>query len=91
VQHPDHLVLSARQLFEWWMVYNLEPWGETRADYRAWAQACVTAGSDDVRLAWPYVDAELTSEEMLEEMARIEAAILESKKHGHCRENLDCD
>lgn len=35
--HPDYLLrmLTSRQITEWLAYYDLEPWGETRADLRA--------------------------------------------------------
>lgn len=41
--HPDHLLaqLTARQVAEWKAFYDLEPWGEIRADFRA-GQVCAT-------------------------------------------------
>ena len=44
--HPDHLLsqLTARQWAEWRAFYDLEPWGELRADFRA-GQICATVAS----------------------------------------------
>ena len=91
--HPDYLLekLSARQLLEWWVLHTEEPFGDVRADMRAWAHACIGWGALDVKLTWPYVDPGLSPEEIRAEMDRIEAAILETQQHDHRREDFHPD
>lgn len=82
--------MTAGQLFDWWTLYNDEPFGDLRSDLRAWAAAAATWGTRDVRLVWPYIDPPMTADELLEEMAAIEAHITEAEaRHGNRRENLD--
>jgi hypothetical protein len=87
--HPDVLFekLTAAQFNEWWVLYNDEPFGDLRADLRTWAHACMQLGSREVKLLWPYIEPDLTDEEMLESMDRIEKAIADV----HSRKNLDSD
>lgn len=87
--HPDVLFeqVTAAQLYEWWLLYCEEPFGDLRTDFRAWAHACIGWGSKEVKLLWPYIEPELSPEEILVEMDRIEQAIADD----HRRKNLNPD
>ena len=87
--HPDVLFqqITAGQLFEWWVLYCDEPFGDLRADLRTWAHACMGWGSKEVKLLWPYIEPELSADEIREEMDRIEQAIA----NVHSRKNLHPD
>lgn len=65
VVHPDYLLerLTAAQLWEWWVLWNDEPWGDLRDDLRSGAHAMLQAGGD-VRVSWPYVDGPMTADEI---------------------------
>jgi len=67
--------MPASWFYEWWVLWNEEPWGELRADLRAWAELCMGMGSTEVRLDWPYVEPEWTIEEIRDEIARLEAEL----------------
>lgn len=83
IVHPDVLFeqITAAQFFEWWLLYSEEPFGDLRADLRTWAHACMQWGSKDVKLLWPYIESEMSEEEMLAEMDRIEQAIADGKRN----------
>jgi hypothetical protein len=83
--------MPANWLYEWWLLSQEEPWGEDRADLRAWAHAIISMGSQDVQLVWPYIDPGLSPEELQSEIDRLEAAINRNKQHGNRSENHDCD
>lgn len=77
--------MPAGWLYEWWLLWNDEPWGELRADLRHWAQVCMSLGSTEVKLEWPYVEPGWTIEEIQDEMDRLERELAD----GDRRENLD--
>jgi hypothetical protein len=87
--HPDVLFakLTAAQFNEWWLLYNDEPFGDVRSDLRLWAHACLGWGVKEVKLAWPYIEPQLTDEEILSEMERIEEALADV----HSRQNQHTD
>lgn len=73
------------------MLHGEEPWGETRADLRAWAHVIMGLGGKGLQLAWPYTGDEWTVAEIQAEMDRIEAAEQKAAAHGNRRENQHCD
>jgi hypothetical protein len=77
VIHPDVLFerLTTAQFFEWWTLYNDEPFGDTRADLRAWAHVCLGLGAKGIQLVWPYIEEGWTPEEIESETERIEQAL----------------
>lgn len=54
------------------MLWNEEPFGDTREDLRAWAHVCLSMGAKEVRLEWPYIDPVMTATEIMDEIARLE-------------------
>jgi len=77
--------MPAWQLLEWWLVYEEEPFGDAREDLRAWAHAIMSMGGRGLQLVWPYVEPEMTVDEVASEIDRLEAAIAknESLHRGH--------
>lgn len=74
VEHPNRLTLSREELDDWYAVWNLEPWGDARDDYRALAYqsrwSYMLNGSEGSQEppkgVWPYFE---TTEDMpIEEM-----------------------
>lgn len=62
--HPDELLprLTASQLLDWWALWDLDPWGQQRQDFRAAAQIN-SLGSTRIVWQWPYYE----TREMIEE------------------------
>lgn len=73
--------MSAEELFEWWTLFNDEPWGEMRADLRAWAHACLSLGAKGIQLTWPYTPPEWTDDDIKAEMDRIEREACVNRNH----------
>lgn len=70
--HPDLLLeqLTPAQLWEWWELYNDEPWGEQREDLRACAVLGASVGVRELTPLWPYYR-ELTLEEIASEAGQL--------------------
>lgn len=72
--HPDNLKLTAGQLFEWWILWNEEPWGDRREDLRTWAHAGLMFGVKELEPHWPYFPPEWTLDEIRERTRELEEA-----------------
>lgn len=88
--HPDYLLphLTASQLVDWWVLSQIEPWGETRADQREAASLAVEAGMEDWTLSYPYYYKE-TAEEVLAEFEEIKRRIRTNASHRQHDSNSD--
>ena len=64
IAHPDRVSeqLTSEQLCDWWAYFQHDPWGDMRADYRAF-MASKGAWSDKLLPEWPYVETPMTPEE----------------------------
>ena len=70
--HPDLLPLTAGQLWDWFIYYAEEPFGDTRDDLRQIAALGVQLGIDDMRLTWPYREELPSRDELKEEIEQLE-------------------
>jgi len=75
-------MLTPRQLCDWWVMYQLEPWGEFRSDLREGASLMLAAGVDGATVNWPYLDQPPTADEIRQQMANLEHQI-----NGHSSKN----
>lgn len=67
VDHPGQLAsrLTPEQLADWWLYYQCDPWGDQRADYRAFF-AARAAYVEEATPDWPYIEPGFTAEELRE-------------------------
>jgi hypothetical protein len=63
VIHPRRLSVEPEELYDWWLYFNCDPWGDIRDDYRAFF-ASHGSMSDEVKPTWPYVDEPISAEEI---------------------------
>ena len=72
--HPDELLakLTAKQFYDWILLYSEEPWGELRQDMRELAKLCIKAGMPESSLEFPYWPQPITLEEYQETIAEAE-------------------
>jgi len=58
-RHPRYLIqdLTTDELLDWLALYEIDPWGETRRDYRAAVASMWVRGAkfEDVRPTYPHV------------------------------------
>ena len=68
--HPSRLAeqFTPAELADWWVYYQCEPWGDKRADYRAFF-AARAAYCEDAVPEWPYVEPAFTAEDLKEAMS----------------------
>ena len=60
--------LTREQLADWWLYYQHDPWGERRADYRAF---CSQRIAENAMPEWPYVEPPFTADEIQEALREL--------------------
>lgn len=75
--------MPAAWLLDWWTLWCDEPWGDDRADLRAWAHVLMGLGAKNLELTWPY-STEWTIADIQAEIDRLE---MELGDDGDRREN----
>lgn len=77
------------ELNDWLALYDVDPWGERRADMRSAVNALQSNGCKEVEVLWPYIGSADSDDISVEDEAEIIAiiqqerqALIEAKQHA---------
>jgi len=62
--------MVAEQIMDWWLLYQHDPFGNERLDYRAWFASLRNWSAEGHLPTWPYMETPPTADEVAEALGR---------------------